>query len=778
MQKLSPNQALHDDVHMLASLLGEVLQEQGEQALFSQVERARLLAKAHRQGQAESLLELLQSLKGQPPKQAAELARAFSSFFSVVNMAERVHRIRQYREQISAAQNSAPGTLQASVQSLLKRGVDPQRIAQELDRLHIEPVFTAHPTELNRRSQLEQQQRLARLLVDRIEKTGMTPQEHEANHAALLEQISLMWLTAEEAEAGRSVSDEREHVLFYVLRVIYRIIPAYYERLRSAKKILLDVDEVMDSHATLRMASWVGGDMDGNPLVGAETIRDSLVQQRDLILDRYLDDLKALRRLLSQSKSRIALTDDLRQLLESMLTSMPKALAKIPLRHRDMPYRVFVRLLRERLLATRFAEGENPYLDGQNLLDDLKLLAHSLRQNKGEHAGLHQVEALIYRVQTFAFHLVSLDLRQDALEHRLAVAALLDDVDYPQKDAAERLVDIRHLLEQQTNKRFDGQNILQHPDAEQGQAAERAIAVMQAIKQGRSEYGPRAFGLFIISMAQGPDDALALLLLARFADLVDDTDHVPLDVTPLFETVDDLKNAEQTMDSLFADPLYMRHLRSRNMQQSVMLGYSDSSKGDGLAASRWGLFVAQERLVKVAERYAVNLHIFHGRGGTVSRGGSKPREAVLAEPPGAVNSKLRMTEQGEIIHAKYGLRGTALHSLELVSGAVLEASIDAHEPAPHAACPDHAREMMDLFAQKSRQAFRALVYGNPDFYPYFRNATPVDVIEMLRIGSRPASRRAGRGVHDLRAIPWVFSWVQSRHLLSAWYGLGLFKRKL
>ncbi|MCK5798610.1 MAG: phosphoenolpyruvate carboxylase, partial [Deltaproteobacteria bacterium] len=632
------------------------------------------------------------------------------------------------------------------------------------------PVMTAHPTQVSRKTRLLQEQHLARLLVDRIEQTGMTPWERARKGEALSEEITRMWQTAEDEEVGRSVADEREQILFYLLRVIYRVIPAFYDNLQRALQTYPGAAPWTPPRPLLRFGSWVGGDMDGNPLVGADTLRETFEHQRALIIARYADELVDLRSLLSQSASRVASSADLQATIGDYASQLPEVDAKIPARHRAMPYRVLLRFMRARLLAV-LDGGAQAYRNPSEFIADLRIIIESLRANRGHHAGLREVERLLWRARTFGFHLVTVDLRQDALEHRHALAALLHDDTFVEARSDERTRRIVAALsgnvpplDAEARSHLDARG----PQNANAQAALRAIDVMTVIAEGQHRFGADAVGSFIVSMAQGPDDALAVLYLAKRAGLTDAEGHVPLDVTPLFETVNDLATAGQTMAALFSNPLYRAHLRARGDQQMVMLGYSDSSKGDGLASSRWALFVAQEALVAVFASAGIRLRIFHGRGGTVSRGGSKPRGGILAEPRGAVDRHLRVTEQGEMIDAKYGLRGTALRTLELMSGAVLERSLRLHEPE----VPEGGREVMEIIASRSREVYRALVYEHKAFYSYFRHATPIDVIERLRIGSRPASRRAGQGVGDLRAIPWVFSWVQSRHLLTGWYGLG------
>jgi len=411
----------------------------------------------------------------------------------------------------------------------------------------------------------------------------------------------------------------------------------------------------------------------------------------------------------------------------------------------------------QRLDATGSA-AHGAYETPNALLDDLLCVARSLDDNKGRHAGWWGVRRLCLRVMTFGFHLASLDLRQDAITHRHAIAQLLDKSDYPELEEQLR---IECLREQLAKPRRSG------AAAKAGEDAEiHALGVMNTIRRARERFGPAAVGPYIVSMAQGADDALAVLVLAKAANLVDTQGNVALDVVPLFETVDDLNAAGATLKRLFADEVYREHLRQRSDRQMVMLGYSDSCKESGIAASRWALYCAQSDLSAICEDFAIELRLFHGRGGTISRGGGKTRDAIFAQPKGTVHGDLRVTEQGEIIHAKYGLRGIALDTLELTLGAVLEATLRAVDPAS-----EQLRAVMHLIAAESRKAYKQLI-AMPGFWPYFRHATPIDMIERLPLGSRPASRPGVEGLGALRAIPWVFAWTQSRHLLPGWYGIA------
>jgi len=417
---------------------------------------------------------------------------------------------------------------------------------------------------------------------------------------------------------------------------------------------------------------------------------------------------------------------------------------------------VLLWLVWERLGATA-EERSGGYPGPAAFAGDLELVASSLGLNRGHSAGLGLVRRLLERVRTFGFHLATLDVRQDALVHRQDVGAVLGVGGFENLAPEERARRLREAL-----AAFPAAAVA-------GEGEPGTLAVLRSVGEARRRFGAEAVGPHIISMAQGADDVLALLYLARRAGLVGPDGAVDLDVAPLFETVDDLERARGTLETMLRDPLYRSHLTSRGDEQVVMLGYSDSSKISGLAASRWALFRAQEGLVALADDAGIRLTLFHGRGGTVSRGGGKPRAAILAEPHGAIRGRLRVTEQGEIVHAKYGLRGIAERTLELVAGAVLEATAVAD---PARAPRRSWRAVMGTVAAAARDAYDALVHRDPELIPYFRLATPIDVVERLRIGSRPPSRRGGASVEDLRAIPWVFAWTQSRHLLPGWYGVG------
>lgn len=708
------DEGLRRDVGDLGAVVGEVLREQRGEPLFERVEEARLAAISRRRGDAEADGELRALTTGLAATDAADLVRAFSSYFKVVNLAERVHRIRRRRDYQRARSGPQPGGIEAALVALRESGMDADAAAGLLARVCFEAVFTAHPTEATRRTLLEKQQSIATALVRRLD-PSLTPDEESAVMARIRAEVTAAWQTDEHPAARLTVADEREHVLFYVTEVLYRVVPPFIEGMRDAFARVYGV-ELGSRILPLRFSSWVGGDMDGNPNVDATTISASIVEHRQQVLGLYRADVYALGRRLSQSTRRIPVADAVLERLATYAGLLPALEDSTPPRHRDMPYRRLARFMAARLAAA-MDETPGAYADCGEFAADLDLVADSLRHHRGEHAGLYQVERLRMRAAVFGFRLLALDIRAEAAEF--------------------------------------------HDGSERVRGALRAVGTACAGDQ-------RAAGTCILSMARSAADVHAVLALARTEGVGGGGDP-PLDISPLFETVEDLVAAPRVLTELFTDRAYRAHLASRGDRQSVMLGYSDSNKDGGLAAARWALYQAQKSLVEVAREHGIELLLFHGRGGTTSRGGGKIATAIQAAPPGALPGHLRVTEQGEIIDAKYGLRGIAVRTLDQAVGAILRGIAPGHGPA--APEPEWIAAM-NLVAEASRAHYRALVYEDGRLVSFFQQSTPIDVIERMMIGSRPSRRGVGGDISALRAIPWVFAWTQSRVILPGWYGLG------
>jgi phosphoenolpyruvate carboxylase len=744
---------LREDVRRLGTLVGEMLADQVSPAFLDTIEAIRRAAIQRRERGAVSD-ELAGVLRAVSDGDVEVTVRAFASYFQAINLAERVHRIRRRRDYQRERAAPQPGGLLAVLGDLRAAGVGLDELRELLPRLHIEPVFTAHPTEAVRRALLEKEQSIVRCLVSDLDRTR-TPQERRVDDERMRMALTAAWQTADAAPERPRVSDEFEHVSFYLSDVLYRAAPMFYEVFEDAlRETYGDVPPVPP---VLSFASWVGGDMDGNPNVGAETINAALSAQRALVLDAYRRELRVLAGVLSQTRSRVAFDAAIDQRLEAYRQLLPKAARQLRSRHTDMPYRQLLTLMAERVAATAHGDVAG-YGKPEMLLDDLRSIDDSLAGHRGDHAGRFAVRRVIRRLETFGFHLARLDIRQHATVHDTAIGQLLGDDVWSTRSARERVDRLAPLLAVRPIR--VGETT---PDTEV------VLAVFRTLAAARNRFGEAAIGPYIISMSRHAADALAVLALARTAGCVDEHGAVPLDVAPLFETIHDLATAPAVMASLFADPRYRAHLQNRGNRQIVMLGYSDSAKDGGLAASRWALQRAQVELSELAQSWSVQVVFFHGRGGSVSRGGGKTERAVIAAPRGSVDGVLRVTEQGEVIHRKYGIRALALRNLEQMTGAVLRATLRPRAQEPREA---HWRTCMDDIAGNARSSYRALVHELPDFPAYFRAATPIDVIERLRIGSRPSRRSAAGGIDDLRAIPWVFAWSQNRAGLTAWYGVG------
>lgn len=744
---------LREDVSTLAALLGQILEEQGGRSLYARVEESRRLAIGRRSGAMSAETNLVQTVSGLSPDQADSLIRAFSLYFQITNLAERVHRIRRRRDYQKSKGTAQRGSFVAVLKTLKDQGVGLDNLGQLFDEMLIEPVFTAHPTEATRRTILKKHQRIAQRLVERFNPT-LTPHEEAVLQARIRSDITIAWQTQEHPSTRLTVADELEHVLFFLTDVIYQAIPVFYEHLQAALR------EVYGAHNLklpnlLRFSSWVGGDMDGNPNVNAATILSSLNRQRQLILNNYFLEVNDLANELTQSVELVTVSSEVLSRIDNYGRLFPDALAAIHQRHSDMAYQKFLKLVGARVEAT-YHDKDHGYEHPEEFLDDIGLIQNSLSDYGGNNAGLFAIERLRRRAQSFGFNLVSLDVRQDARVLRSLVGRSLGDSQWEQTPALERCEIILRALESPTH--------VGHEDEEM----RAALDVFRAVENGQRIYGTNAVSTYVVSMTQGPDDILSVIYLSRLAGI----SSLSVDIAPLFETVDDLNAGPGIMQYLLQTPLYRNHVTARGERQMIMVGYSDSNKDGGLAASRWALYKGQSVLAKTLEDHNVKLVIFHGRGGSVSRGGGRTDNAIMSAPAGTVNGHLRVTEQGETINHKYGLRGIAIRNLEEAWGSVAQATLKPNTGQSDLLAQPEWAAIMDTVSETGKETYRDLVYGSPDFPKFFQQFTPIDVIERMGIGSRPASRRGGGSIDNLRAIPWVFSWTQTRLILPGWFGFG------
>jgi phosphoenolpyruvate carboxylase len=749
---------LREDVHALGSLIGEALRDQGGEELFELVEGDRLAAILRRDGGVDGGSgDLERRTEGRSPATATDLTRAFSIWFQAVNTAEKVHRIRRRREYLDNSTATQPGGIADCIARLHSEGLSVDKALELIASMSIEPVFAAHPTESTRRTILRKQQHIAQNLLDRLN-PALTHTESERLWARVRLEITSIWQTEDHPREGLTVADEREHVLFYLIEILYRVIPLFYEEVETALAQAYSVAvESLDVPSILHFGSWVGGDMDGNADVHGKTIRETLHRHQQLIVSTYFKECGQLAETLSQSANRVEVSAALTRRIDAYSGLLPGAQELAPARHDRQPYRIFFGQIRERLKAT-YDGRPNAYQSSDELLADIQLASDSLTANRGRHAGYFLVRRFIRRVRTFGFHLATLDVTQHAHIHDEVIGQGLGAPDWPMLAAEERLSQLRDLLARD-----------QGPTGTFDAIGRRSLWVFEAIAQARHKFGGRAIGEYIVSGAQGPEDVLAVLLLARWADITDKrTGECPLDVAPLLESITALEQAGDVLRRLYAEPAYRQHLAARGNRQQVVIGYSDTNKEGGIAASRWALQVAQIQLLEAARDAGITLAIFHGRGGTPPRGGGPTDQLVEAAPRGAIRGALRLTEQGEVVNQSYGLRPIAMRTLERTFAAVALAT--AHGDQAPAAPADLAA--MQTIAKCSLEAYRRLAFGNAQFFEYFRAVTPLDVIERMHIGSRPAMRPGRVGLNALRAIPWVFAWTQSRHMVPGWYGFG------
>jgi len=749
---------LREDVHELGQMVGELLRDQRGDAFFDLVEGDRLAAIRRREGEpGDCSDELDVRTRGRSPAAAMDLTRAFSTWFQAVNTAEQVHRVRRRRQYLNDSTSPQPGGIADAIARLQREGLN---LAQALDliaSMSIEPIFTAHPTESTRRTILRKQQRIAEGLLDHLN-PALTRTEVDALRARSRLDLTSIWQTEDHPRGGLTVADEREHVLFYLLEILYRVVPLFYEEVEKALAEAYGVAaESLDVPSILHFGSWVGGDMDGNEDVHGKTIRETLHRHQQLIVSSYYKECGQLAETLSQSANRVGFGAALLKRIETYRAMLPGGQELAPARHDRQPYRIFFGQMRERLKAT-YDGRPNAYQNSDELLADIQLVADSLLANRGRHAGYFLVRRLNRRVRTFGFHLATLDVKQHAEVHCEVIGQGLGVAGWGALPAAARLAQLRDLLERD-----------QGPTSTLDAIGRRTLGVFETIAQMRHKFGERCIGDYIVSAVQGPEDVLAVLLLARWADITDHrTGECPIDVAPLLESLSALTAAGDVLERLHAEPAYRRHLAARDNRQQVVIGYSDSNKEGGIAASRWALQEAQSQLLDAARTAGIKLTLFHGRGGTAPRGGGRTESLVEAAPRGAIRGVLRLTEQGEVVNQSFGLRPIAMRTLERIFAAVALTTAHADQPGP---TPAEVAAMRTI-ATSSLKAYRRLVYESAGFFEYFRAATPLDVIERMHIGLRPAMRRGGTGLPALRAIPWVFAWTQSRHMLPGWYGFG------
>jgi phosphoenolpyruvate carboxylase len=767
---------LKEDIRLLGRLLGDVVRHQEGEAVFDIVETIRQTAvRFRRESDAAAGADLDKLLKKLTRDQTNSVVRAFSYFSHLANIAEDQHHNRRRRAHLMAGSAPQPGSVAATLSKLDAAGVSGKAVQSFFTDALISPVLTAHPTEVQRKSILDAGREIAHLLAARD--LPLTAAEKNRNTQLLHAEVTKLWQTRMLRYSKLTVDDEIENALSFYRITFLRELPGLMEDIEHEFAHQYPHSKHLSLPPFVQMGSWIGGDRDGNPNVNASTMSRAMSRQSTTILDFYLDEVHALGAELSISTLLVSVSPELEAMADASPDSSP---------HRtDEPYRRALITVYARLAATARKLGVTnilrqevsalaPYDHISEFTADLDVIGDSLRANHGLAMTRPRLNTLRRAADIFGFHLATLDMRQSSDVHERVLAELFREAgvsaDYARLPEEDK---IALLLSELSQPR-----LLRSPYLDYSDETVSELAVLKMARTVREQFGARAIRNYIISHTETVSDLLEVLLLQKETGLMRISGHgeqsqAELMVIPLFETIPDLRNAPSIMDSWLGMPAVRPLVRQQGELQEVMLGYSDSNKDGGFLTSNWELYKAEVALVRVFEHHGVKLRLFHGRGGTVGRGGGPSHEAILAQPAGTVNGQFRLTEQGEIIASKFSNPEIGRRNLELVVAAVIEASLtpvqaDGKQAKQRAAF----EQVMETLSGHAYSAYRHLVYETPGFTDYFFSATPISEIAELNIGSRPASRKSTRRIEDLRAIPWGFSWGQCRLLLPGWYGFG------
>lgn len=769
-RQADPGSLLRRDVRFLGNILGDVLVHQGGTELLDIVERIRELSKSLRADFQQALFEEFQATIGRlSPENRHQVIRAFAIYFQLVNIAEQNHRVRRKRDyERSAGDEIQPGSIESIVLELKEQRIPDSEVQEMLKNISLELVMTAHPTEAMRRAVLDIHHRIASQLMQ-LDNPTLTAKERVMLKESLTNEVATLWQTDELRDRKPTVTDEVRNGLFYFDETLFDVLPEVYEELERC------LDKYYPGHAWhvpsfLRFGSWIGGDRDGNPSVTAEVTWQTFTMHRGLALRKYTEILRELQQYLTFSTTLVDVTDEL-------LQSIEQDRKHVPLKNEDVwrnekePYRIKLSYMLQKIYNTGLANYTDPhsrYYAPQDFMDDIMIIDRSLRHHYADYVADQYIKKLIRQVELFGFHVAALDIRQHSKEHELAITEIMAKADVTPDYAALGEEEKIALLDRLLNENRP----LTSPHLEYSEGTNECLNVFRTVYAALKEFGHECVNSYLISMTQGTSDILEVALLAKEVGLFrKGPNGMSIQPVPLFETIDDLHAAPAMLRALFSLAPYRSALADRGDLQEVMLGYSDSNKDGGTITANWELRVALKELTRTAKEYGVKLKFFHGRGGALGRGGMPLNRSILAQPPETTGGGIKITEQGEVLSSRYSLQGIAYRSLEQATWALLKAALLAKNPQEHAKEPEWEKIVKQI-SEKALNKYQDLIFRDSDFIGFFKETTPLNEISELNIGSRPSKRKNSDKFEDLRAIPWVFSWTQSRYLLPAWYAAG------
>lgn len=749
-------------------MLGEVLVLHGGKDLFDQVELIREMTKSIRKEfNKDTYHRLKEKINKLQPPVRQQVIRAFSIYFHLINIAEQNHRIRRRREYLLEEGTSQSFSIEKTVEKVKEYPLTNKKIQDVLDNLSVELIMTAHPTEATKRTVLEIQKRISNHLWT-LDNPATTPREKVNVQESLFNEITALWHTDELRHRKPGVLDEVKNGLYYFDQTLFDTLPDVFHELEVQLQEQISEEDWRVPNF-IRFGSWIGGDRDGNPNVTPEITWETLKLQRDLILEKYEASIVEMMRRFSQSSDRIAISKNFIEKLEKeeciYLEEEEKWFVQSEVYRRK--FSVILKRLRET------GKSSHGYNHAEELADDLRVIRESAEAYLPKTKKLKMIRKVIRQVEMFGFHLATLDIRNHSGEHEAAVHEILKAVHVTDDYSSLNEEDKQEVLCQVLN---DSRPVLLFKGG-YSKETEDMLSVFRMIKNAHETFGKRAIEVYLISMTEAPSDLLEVLVLAKETGIYrlypDGTVESDIDVAPLLETIDDLVAGPEIMKTVFEMEVYRKQLNARKDHQEIMLGYSDGSKDGGTLSANWKLFQAQADIHNMARQYDIRLKFFHGRGGSLGRGGGSLNTSILSQPVETLGDGVKITEQGEVLSSRYLLQDIAYRNLEQAASAIFEACVRVSSAPDQVKLRPRAwEEAMESISEKSLTKYQSLVFGDPDFLTYFNESTPLTEIGALNIGSRPMSRKNSERFEDLRAIPWVFAWTQSRHMLPAWYAAG------